>query len=156
MKNLIIALLLMGFIGMLSVGCDRFFPPENYSGEDFFRFTVRSILVSERTTEPVMLPVIFSSAEGENASGSVSFEIEGGTPGTDYTILNPTNTLTFNQSLSFRDTVLIRIEDNDEDVEDNVILTVNLINPSSGVVGFPGPSNDTANWAATIEIFDDE
>ena len=156
MKNRVLNFCLLALGGLLLFSCERYEEVTLYSGPDFTRFQTFESQASEKAPDPVAIPVVFSSKEGVDASGSCGFKVEGGVEGTDYTIANPSATLTFNKDNDFTDEILIQPVDNDIDAPEDIVLTITLENPSSGVVGFPGPSNDTTVHAHFMTIKDDD
>lgn len=121
---------------------------ESYTGESFYRFTGSSVTAFESDVDPVEIPVLFSTTDG--SSGSVDFQITGGTAGTDYTLLNSGNSLSFDAGSGYQD--VIRIQPiNNMDNDQDVILDIVLSNPQGGVIGFPGPDNtNTATYKVNI------
>lgn len=119
-----------------------------YTGEDFYRFAGSSATAFESDTDPVEIPVYFSTKE--NANGSVDFQVSGGTAGVDYELLNSGTTLSFDAANGYQD--MIRIQPlNNPDNDQDVILDIVLSNPQGGVIGFPGPDNsNTATFKVNI------
>lgn len=119
-----------------------------YDGENFFKFVGSDVVAFESETNALEIPVTFST--GDKSSGTVDFQITGGTAGTDYELLNSSTSLTLNEGNSYRDVIRIQPIDNPDNDQD-VLLDIVLSNPQSGVIGFPGPGNsNTAAFKVTI------
>lgn len=143
--------------GLFFVSCeddsDNF--NKTYSGDSFFRFPGTSSSIAENAPEPAAIPVTYTNTDGAGGTGSVSFEVTGGTAGEDYTVVNAQNSLTFNAANGFSDTIWIQPVDNTTDEPEDLELTVSLSNPSNGIIGWPGPDN-SGSQEFKLRINDDD
>lgn len=151
-KNKFSFLLLLALVLGFAACEETKYDIESYTGESFIRFNGTSFNGFETDASAIEIPVVFSDPDG--GSGSVDFQITGGTPGVDYEVLNSGTTLTFDAGNSFTDYIRIQPINNNPNNPNDVVLDVVLSNAQSGVIGFPGPDNtNTAQVNVTIINF---
>jgi len=124
-----------------------------YTGDSFYRFAAESGSVSENNTAPVEVEVFYSVSGG--GSGSVDFSVGGDlVEGTDYTVANSSNSLSFNEGNGYKDVIQIQPIDNADVSTSPRTITITLTNPSGGSAGFPGP--DALNSSYELTIIEDD
>jgi len=120
-----------------------------YTDDSFYRFAAESGSVGESDTEPVEVEVFYSVPGG--GSGSVDFAVGGDlAEGTDYTVVNSSKSLSFNEGNGYKDVIKIQAIDNDDVSTSPRVITITLTNPSGGSAGFPGPDALNSTYALTI------
>lgn len=152
MKKIKSFLLFALIIGAFAA-CEKVDDPIVYDGEAFYRFNGTASEVAENSADPVTIDVVYSTISG--GSGSVSFDITGGTEGVDYTLLNSSNSLNLGSDTDYKASIQIQPIDNDVFAATPTQLTISLSNASGGVIGFPGPDN-AGTSTHTLTIIDDD
>lgn len=120
-----------------------------YTGDSFYRFATESGSVSEDAAEAIAVEVFYSIPGG--GSGSVDFSLGGDlVAGSDYTILNSSNSLSFNEANGYKDVINIQPINNEDVSTSPRIITIALANATGGSIGFPGPDALSSTYALTI------
>lgn len=124
-----------------------------YTGDSFYRFAAESGSVSEDATDAAEIEVFYSIPGG--GSGSVDFAIQSDlVQGTDYNLLNSSNSLSFNEANGYKDVILIMPIDNEDVGTSAATINISLTNPSGGSAGFPGP--DALSSTHQLNIVEDD
>jgi len=124
-----------------------------YTGDSFYRFAAESGSVLENATEAAELEVFYSVPGG--GSGSIDFTIQSDlVQGTDYTLLNSSNSLSFSEANDYKDVIRIMPIDNEDVGTSPATINITLTNPSGGLVGFPGP--DALSSTHQLNIVEDD
>ncbi|PHN03387.1 hypothetical protein [Flavilitoribacter nigricans] len=148
LKNSISFLLLVALLVGFSACEETKYDITPYTGDNFYRFTSSGTAIFEDDPMPIEIPVRYSTTDG--SSGSVEFEISGGAAGTDYEILNSSNTLSFDAGSGYQDVIRIQPVYNQPSASD-AVLEITLTNPQNGVAGFPGPDGNNSTYLLTIK-----
>lgn len=124
-----------------------------YSGDSFYRFAAESGAISENSATPIEVEVFYSVPGG--GSGSVDFAVGGDlVEGTDYTVVNSSNSLSFNEGNGYKDVIQIQPIDNADVSTSPRDITITLTNPTGGSAGFPGP--DALNSTYQLTLIEDD
>jgi len=124
-----------------------------YTDDSFYRFAAESGMVSENAAAPIEVEVFYSVPGG--GSGSVDFSVGGDlAEGTDYKLLNSSNSLSFSEDNGYKDVIQIEPIDNEDVSTSPRTILITLTNPSGGSAGFPGP--DALNSTYELTIVEDD
>lgn len=123
-----------------------------YSEEDVFHFRVDGLSICEGDSDTLMVPVYHTKMSEK--SGSVTFVLssDDADEGTDYLLLNESNTLTFGADEYIKNIMIQPIDDISSG--DGKFITVSLVD-GTDAVGFPGVTN-RFNDTLTVEIGEDD
>lgn len=131
MKNMLKYLIVLTLGVMLFASCEE---DEITLSEKIVGFSQSSGLISETSTTPIKIPVYNAAKSGSGCSVNFSFSVEGvanpAVEGTDFTVVNTSNTLSFANYYA-TDTIIIQPIDNSI-YQGNKTIKIILNEPTGG------------------------
>lgn len=157
MKNILKILAVLLFSAILFNSCEKDEPDLTFGGPYFIAFEDASLSQSESNASVIEIIVILS-APAQNSAVTVTFAKSSpdttAVEGTDFEVLNATETLTFAPGV-YTDTVFVTITDNYiEDGAKTIEIELLSSNVADFELGLPGEAD--ANKAFTISVVDDD
>ena len=142
------------FCVVLIASCSKEFEERtSYDGEDSIRFMSATSTALENSGS-VLIPVVFSAANGGTATVTISAGSDELVESVDYVLSTTSLTLQENAddaTISYRGNVEVMLIDNDVFTGGTKTIVLTLSNPSSGDVGFSGPDNLNATYVLLVQ-----
>lgn len=157
MKNILKILAVFLFSAILFNSCEKDDPDLTFGGPYFIAFEDASTSISESSSTIIEM-IVLLSAPAQSSAVTVTFAVSSpddtAVEGTDYEVLNTTETLTFAPGV-YSDTIFVTVSDNlVEDGNKTIEATLVSSNVADFELGLPGDAN--TNIAHTISIVDDD
>ena len=123
---------------------------------EFIYFNREVTQTVKTSTDPISVDVIFSSPQGKSASATAEIEVtlENAEEGVDFEFATPLETLTFDTSNAFRNTIIINPLGGGAIDPDDAIITLTISSVSNGSIGLPGPDRNNATHTIVMASID--